>query len=394
MTILYVCADRGIPLDGHKGASVHVRQTVEGLEHLGHEVIVLAARPGQWSDGGRVILGARAGEEPAGPSRALARELDALSQARELVALAEASGVSFDAVYERYSLWSLAGAALADAHGVPFVLEVNAPLVQEQSLHREVELDGVAAELERYLVRRADAVLCVSSQLASRATSLRGRDDGVVSFPNAVDTGRFSPGRSSDRQEARPTVVFVGSLKPWHGLAGLLRAFELVVERHPAAVLWIAGHGPERKRLEAMAAELAIGSAVRFLGALGHDRIPQLLRDADIAVAPYPDLPDFYFSPLKVGEYLACGLPVVAAAAGDLRGLLADGESALLVPPGDELALADAIGRLIDDEGLRRRLGQAGRRLAVERLSLESAMGRLDGLLRALTDSACRREDR
>jgi glycosyltransferase involved in cell wall biosynthesis len=83
-------------------------------------------------------------------------------------------------------------------------------------------------------------------------------------------------------------------------------------------------------------------------------------------VAPYPRLPDFYFSPLKVLEYMAAGLPVVASRVGQLEGLLDDGRTGVFVAPGDARALARALAALRTDVGARRALAAAGRAL-VER---------------------------
>jgi len=392
VNVLYVCADRGIPLDGVKGASIHVRQTVDGLLRRGHEVTVLAARPGGgWQLAAPVVV-AETSPDGLRSAGTLASELDGLAHARDLVRAAVTNDLRPDLVYERYSLWSVTGAAIADALKVPLVLEVNAPLVDEQQRYRRLALGGVAAEIERFLMPRADAVLCVSSELAHRVRGLRGSSEGVLEFPNAVDTERFFPVPPRPSNGTGPIVVFVGTLKPWHGLPLLVRAFARMREQHPGARLRLIGEGPERKRLEALADDTGVSGSLEFLGAVEHERVPQQLQQADIAVAPYPPLENFYFSPLKVGEYLAAGLPVVASRCGDLTDLLQDGETALLVPPGDVPALAGALSQLATDESLRRSLGQAGRRLALERMSLDSAMVRLSGLLTKLVADASPRK--
>lgn len=81
----------------------------------------------------------------------------------------------------------------------------------------------------------------------------------------------------------------------------------------------------------------------------------------DVGVAPYPTFDGFYFSPLKVYEYMAAGLPVVASRVGDLSELIQDGVDGFLVPPGDPAALAAALDRLRSDRGLRTRMGSAAR---------------------------------
>jgi len=391
MRVLYVCADAGIPLDGTKGAAVHVRQTIDALQRRGVEVTVLAARPGEPGAVRGLIL-------PAGNLRSLDRgrsqgrlaaEMEALASARDLEARVPLSFGDVDVIYERYSLWSLAGAVLAERLAAPLVLEVNAPLVEEQARHRGISLFGIAGEIERFLARRADMVLCVSSALRERVARLRGSHEEVHLFPNSVDIERFRPGatsgQSSGGSEANDTVIiFTGSFKPWHGVLDLLEAFALLLNRREHCRLILVGDGPEQERLRKRVAELSIGSKVTLTGPVRHEEVPALLAAADIAVAPYPLLNDFYFSPMKLGEYLAAGLPVVATTCGDMDPLLRDGESALRVSPGDVTGLAGAILRLVDDPDLRRRLGRAGRRVAEEHLSLDAAAGRLVGLLHGL----------
>lgn len=177
------------------------------------------------------------------------------------------------------------------------------------------------------------------------------------------------------------TVGFLGTLKPWHGTHLLLHAFAQVLEQEPSVRLQIIGGGPERQRLESLAAELGIGERLEFTGAVSPSQVPQLLAGLDIATAPYPAPTDgagHYFSPLKVYEYLAAGVPVIASALGELPGLL-DWEAAtspdaravgpklaagITVPPGDVEALTEAMLRLIRDPGRRAAMGAAGRRLA------------------------------
>ena len=127
------------------------------------------------------------------------------------------------------------------------------------------------------------------------------------------------------------TVGFVGTLKPWHGTDLLLRALARTREN---LRLDICGTGPQQEELEQLAAELGIAERVRLHGAVAPDEVPQVLHRLDIAAAPYP-AGDHYFSPLKVYEYLAAGLPVVASAIGTIPEMLGDGELGVLVPAGD-----------------------------------------------------------
>src|SRR5690606_35992876 len=101
--------------------------------------------------------------------------------------------------------------------------------------------------------------------------------------------------------------------------------------------------------LAALGAELA--------GAVEPAEVPAWLARMDIAVAPYHGDQPFYFSPLKIYEYMAAGLPVVASDVGDLAALVRHGETGLLCPPGDPPALAAALARLAGDPAAARRMG-------------------------------------
>ena len=112
---------------------------------------------------------------------------------------------------------------------------------------------------------------------------------------------------------------------------------------------------------------LSLDGVVEMTGAVPPDEIPTLLHRMHVAVAPYPSIPDFYFSPLKVYEYLAAGLPVVATRTGELTSTLGDGRHGVLVEPGSPAQLAAALADLRADPALRAALGRSGRRAAVER---------------------------
>jgi len=154
-------------------------------------------------------------------------------------------------------------------------------------------------------------------------------------------------------------VGFVGSLKPWHGLSHLVNAFARLQQRVPEARLLIVGDGPGRGALGAELAERQLQSVTRLTGAVPPDQIPDLLARMDVAVAPYPASPNFYFSPLKVVEYMAAGLPVVVSDLGQLRHLVVNNVTGLLRPPGDEVALALALEDLWRSPSRRHSLGRA-----------------------------------
>jgi glycosyltransferase involved in cell wall biosynthesis len=157
-------------------------------------------------------------------------------------------------------------------------------------------------------------------------------------------------------------VGFIGTLKPWHGLPTLVEAFAELYREDPTMRLLVVGDGPLGSWLEHGLKASGISHATRTTGAVSPQSIPALLSAMDAAVAPYTARPDFYFSPLKILEYMAAGLPVVASRIGQIQELISDGETGLLSEPDDAHSLADHLRRLRDDPALRYRLGAAARR--------------------------------
>ncbi|HMB69258.1 MAG TPA: glycosyltransferase family 4 protein, partial [bacterium] len=366
MRLLYVNADPGIPFHGPKGASVHVRRITQALARRAESVEVVAARRGrpETGDGIRILVPeSSSAPRPDASAAAVTREADALLRDEALASALDhrlARG-DVDVIWERYSLWSTAAANAAARTGVPWVLEVNAPLAEEAARHRSLALPGLAGYLQRERWRSASAVFAVSRELAETIVRSGADPARVHVLPNGYDdrTFRRRPAAANGaRSQAGPfTVAFVGSLKPWHGVDRLVDAFLRLRSVDADWRLLLIGDGPLagplRQRLEQSAPE----GSFEITGAVPHDDVPRRLAAADVAVAPYPPSDDFYFSPLKVVEYAALGLPIVASRIGQIAELLENGRSALLTEPGDIDDLAGALRRLRDDGALRAALG-------------------------------------
>jgi glycosyltransferase involved in cell wall biosynthesis len=216
-------------------------------------------------------------------------------------------------------------AALA---GKPFVLTLHGT---------DVALAERAPAFARPVVRRARVVIGVSRALAQAAERLGARDARVV--PNGVaipdDVGE---------EAAPPEVLFAGRLSPEKGIEDLLAVAD-------GLRLVVAGDGPLRPQVP------------QALGMLPRDEFYGRLDRA--AVVVFPSRRDGF--PVACAEAMAHGRAVVATAVGGLPDMVVDGETGLLVPPGDPAALRAAIDRLLADPELRQRLGTAAR-LRIEEL--------------------------
>ncbi len=383
MRVAYILADLGIPLPGTKGASVHAQAIIRAIGELGHEVVCYACRAEE-QDGRKGQASVRAvGLDPilAGLVESLSRS--ARTPERRALRRRELSGLClndpfrkaveddhlrrpFDLLLERYSLWSLAGARLSRDLSVPLLLEVNAPLPEEERRFRSLALAPVARAVRRLAFREASGIVAVSREMAEGAVRQGADPSRVVIVPNGFEPALFRPAAAPRPRRDGFTIGFLGSLKPWHGIEALCRAFALLARDDPGTRLLLVGDGPLHAWVDAFAARAHLRDRIELTGRMAHERVPGQLRRFDVAVAPYADGDGFYFSPLKLFEYMASGLPIVASRIGQIAEVLAHGRTALLVPPGDPPALARAVRRLRRSEALRRSLGRAAARTAHE----------------------------
>ncbi len=384
MKILYLCHDPGIDVGGLKGGSIHIRALVRAFSEFGHQVTVVCT---QASSPDTLQADLRATVYPvplAGWNHSLARATraahrtlgrptrrnpDAVRALHNLrftqVAADAAREFAPDFIYERYSLWGLSGLRLAKRNSIPLVLEVNAPLAYEQQHYGSgLTCPPLARWVEGVVWRKADLVIAVSDWLRIRLEQAGVAPESIRVLPNAVDTRLFRP--DVDGEEVRRrfnlggkfVVGWVGTFKAWHGVELLLAAFQSLYQAERSAHLLLVGDGPLRPLLEERAQRVGLGSAVTFARGAPHEEIPRYLAAMDVAVAPYPALEQFYYSPLKLFEYMAAGRAVVASRVGQVADLVVDGLTGLLFEPGDQDGLLDRLRRLQQDAALRGELGR------------------------------------
>ncbi len=393
MRVLYIAS--GIRVPGAFGGAIHTSEVAHGLAALGVEMHIVVRPPA----GVRQL-----------PWR-LCSAVDAQGVTWHTLDLPKAASLlSYpliarlvrrlrpDAVMERY--YNLAGAGVLAAWRakLPALLEVNALIVDPPQVRKRRIDDLLARALPGGVqrggpLRRWAAWQCRHS--ARIVTPLhttvppeveRAR---IVELPWGANVAAFQPQPTT---AAAPTWVFLGSFRHWHGVTDFVRAANLLIEQGVAGRFLLIGDGPERAEAERLAA--AHPERFSWAGAVPHADVPPLLAQATVGVAPFnparhPALlaAGFFWSPLKIYEYMAAGLPVVTANIPPLDSVIRPQQEGALFAPGNIADLAQAM-RAVAESPQRAAMGQRARTRVEARYSWAAHCRELLHLLEQMTEAA------
>ncbi len=294
-----------------------------------------------------------------------------------------------------YSVAHFQGASIPLFLSLPLLKLMRKKVVAMPASSQGTEAGSIRGRhglLGRLLVREmraVDAFVAISDKIHNGLLMEGIPSERIHRITNMVDVDLYRPPREGERESGKAAfglggktvVTFCGRLAPIKGLEHLLPAWSEAVRTFPDARLLVLGEGPSRDSLERLASRLGIADTVRFEGRV--DDVPARLRSSDV----------FVLSSLMEGlpnsllEAMAAGLPAVATNVGGVGDIIEDGKNGLLAGPADPGGLAERIGMLLGDAGLRRRLGEAALRTVRERFSLDATVKRYIGLYRELERS-------
>lgn len=291
-----------------------------------------------------------------------------------------------DVVYQRHERFSLAGALVARAAGLPLFLEFNSPA--ELFHPRATVLARQRQRCEDAVLRSATRIFVVSEVAKALLLERALPEERLIVNPNGVDFDRFA-GAASDHTFRRQLgfsdgdVVFgfVSSFIAFHGAAVLAEAFSEFAEAYPSARLLLVGDGDERPRVARILGKLLRQGRVVMTGWVSPSEIPNHLAACDALVSPHLPLPGgtpFFGSPTKLFEYMAAGRAIIGSRLGQIAEVLEDQRTALLVDPGEAAALVAALKTLADSRDLRERLGRNAQAEARQYTWLANAQRILD----------------
>ena len=350
------------------GQFVHLEELTSALAHLGHEIILVGPAAVEkekfGSDAGFIDL----------LKKCLPRFIYELLEFSYSVPAffrlwRAANRYRPDGIYERYSLFFPAGVWMRRLLRIPFLLEVNAPLLQERGRYGGLRLTRLARWSEEYVWRGADFALPVTHVLANYLRRANVPESRIVVIPNGVDRAKFQsqPERAAAKQALglgeKLVLGFTGFVRDWHRLE---RAIDWIADHpgQPEPHLLITGDGPARQSLEKRAHDRGITHAITFTGVVGREEVMRYVAAYDVALQPAVME---YASPLKLFEYLALGCAIIAPATPNICEVLVNEENSLLFDPFEESSFNQALGRVCSDDALRERISRGARRTIEER---------------------------
>jgi len=177
-------------------------------------------------------------------------------------------------------------------------------------------------------------------------------------------------------------LIFIGSLKKWHGLSQIALAMPKLAEKFPDIHLMIVGDGEQRSALETIVAENHLQDRVTFFGEQAFEEVPFYVNAADICLGSFTDKPGI--SPLKIYDYMACAKPIVSNAVGGMELLFCEHNIGLLVESQEPEAWVEPIVRLIENPDLRKKMGDNGRQAVLSDFNWANICEKIGKKLEAL----------
>ena len=240
-------------------------------------------------------------------------------------------------------------------------------------------------KLQQWSFNNADVVHVISRKLRHQVEELGAHD--VVVIPNGVDASIFRPMNKGELRKRHgfsqdeKIIISAARLIPRKGIDYLIRAAAMISEHLPNLRLLIIGDGVQRAELGKLILQLKLGDKAQILGVVAHDQIPQYLNMADVFVIPS------LYEPLGIVtiEAMACGVPVIGTNVDGIPDVIEDGENGILVPPGDDKRLAEAIMKLLADEETRNRFAREGLETVKQRFLWETVLARMKEVYSNLT---------
>ncbi|MFO7889392.1 MAG: glycosyltransferase [bacterium] len=294
-----------------------------------------------------------------------------------------------DVLLVRYNFFNFSIAVVCKVLRIPFILEINAPGHYESKVFSKyvIKLSLLGWFFERLMIRFARRIYVVSKQLKQFYVKHNIPGGKIQVIVNGVDEIKINPSVSSKKikanynLEGKTILGFVGSFHYWHGIQQLQSLIKDVLAEYTDTVFLLIGDGPLKKDMENFIRKQNITDKVLLPGYIKYDDIPFYLSSMDIVLAPYPKHKLFYYSPIKLFEYMAAGKSVVATSIGQIKEIIEDGVNGLLYEAENYDAMLKKTNLLLQDNALCKRIGKEARKTIEDNYTWKHTAKKLDQII-------------
>jgi glycosyltransferase involved in cell wall biosynthesis len=238
----------------------------------------------------------------------------------------------------------------------------------------------ITSKLHKKTIQKCDTLITITNQVKKLYQNFFD-EEKIHTIPLGVDTELFKPSKKNRSQKKNPEILFAGYLYKLKGAEYLLRATQLIANKHKDVKLRIVGNGPDKPRLMRLTEALKIKDKIIFEGLVPHTEMPKYYQQCDIFC--FPTLGEPFGK--AIIEAMACAKPVIASNIGGPAEIIQNQKTGLLVPPAQPKILSIKILELLDNEATMKKMGTNARKTVMEKFSWEKISEMYHSLYRTLT---------
>lgn len=351
------------------GAATKAKEIIGGINKLGHDATIFWRTP-QPNGEAKITDKVKDSLKPElqkylHEPKKLARNLPYFFQEYHIL-----KGKKPDILFSRLELYNCTGTWLSKVLNIPLAVEADCPPSYEHKNFFGKEffhVGNVSEKLELQTLRNADAVIAISNILKNYYVEQGIASEKIHVIPNGADPDKFCPQEKPkelvEKYNLQDKIVigWIGALVGWSGIESLLKTAVHILENYPNVAFMMIGGGPNQDLFRKELHIRDFAPRVILSGSLPHVQIPDYLACMDVVLAPYPRLPFWYASSMKIFEYMAAGKALVASDVGQVSDIIRDGHNGLLFDPDNTDELAKKIILLLENEPLRKQIGEQAR---------------------------------
>jgi glycosyltransferase involved in cell wall biosynthesis len=281
-----------------------------------------------------------------------------------------------DILIARLDLNLFSAVKIAQKFNLPLIIEADCPPLYEAVTFQKQywRIQKISRRIEYKTLHAANAIVAQSNQLRHYLISRYQLNPfNIFMVSNGADPHKFQPcARNTELMQKlnlndAPVVGFVGSMSIWHGIQNMAELIQQILDVYPQCQFLLVGAGGGLdSAMKKFIAACNLQKQVILTGYVPYEQIPAYLNLMDVVVAPYLGLPFFYYSPVKLFEYMAAGKAIVTTNIGQISEIMKHNQHGLLCRPDNFQDILQNILKLLDDPELREKLGRQARQNIME----------------------------